>query len=164
MNDENITYGFDDLQPVEEMGFKGFRIILDPNVTIMHQHRSTLRDLLKQHFNYGRGGTLLMVHKRVSVLASWHEGYLIFTSSLIAVLAFLLYIGFKINHPMPFNIAGGVLGLFTVFVILYYLPAAVNKGKLWKLLVYPALDILRGLTFTLGGLYQLGKSLGKKVM
>ena len=162
--DENITYGFDDLQPVEEMGFKGFRIILDPNVTIMHQHRSTLRDLLKQHFNYGRGGTLLMVHKRVSVLASWHAGYLIFTSSLIAVLAFLLYIGFKINHPLPFNVAGGFLGVLTAFVTLYYLPAAVNKGKLWKLLIYPALDILRGRAFTLGGLYQLGKSLGKNVM
>ncbi|MCW4013595.1 MAG: glycosyltransferase, partial [Candidatus Bathyarchaeota archaeon] len=26
--DENITYGFDDLQPVEAMGFKGFRIVL----------------------------------------------------------------------------------------------------------------------------------------
>ena len=47
---------------------------------------------------------------------------------------------------------------------LYYLPAAANKGKLWKLLVYSALDILRGLAFTMGGLYQLGKSLGKKVM
>ncbi len=67
-------------------------------------------------------------------------------------------------RPLPFNIAGGVLGLFTVFVTLYYLLAAANKGKLWKLLVYPALDILRGLAFTIGGLYQLGKSLGKKVM
>jgi len=34
----------------------------------------------------------------------------------------------------------------------------------WKLLVYPALDILLGLAFTLGGLFQLGRSLGKKVM
>jgi len=41
---------------------------------------------------------------------------------------------------------------------------AVNKRKLWKLLVYPVLDLLRGLAFTLGGLYQLGKSLGKRVM
>jgi len=61
--DENITYGFDDLQPVEAMGFKGFRIVLDPDVNILHQHRNTLGDLLKQHFNYGRGGSLLIIHK-----------------------------------------------------------------------------------------------------
>lgn len=162
--DENITYGFDDLQPVEEMGFKGFRIVLDPEVKILHQHRSTLRELLKQHFNYGRGGTLLVVHKRASVLASWYAGYLIFTSALVSVFAFLLYIGFKIRHPLPFNIAGGTLGLFLAFVTLYYLPVAFQTGKFWKLLVYPALDILRGIAFTLGGLYQLVKSTGKKVI
>jgi len=162
--DENITYGFDDLQPVEELGFKGFRIILDPEVKILHQHRSTLRELLKQHFNYGRGGTLLVIHKRTSVLASWYAGYLIFTSALISVFAFLLYIGMKIRHPLPFNIAGGTLGLFLAFVTLYYLPIVVRSGKIWKLFVYPALDLLRGVAFTLGGLYQMVKSLGKKVI
>ena len=162
--DENITYGFDDLQPVEEMGFKGFRIILDPEVRILHQHRSTIKELLKQHFNYGRGGTLLVVHKRASVLASWYAGYLIFTSALVAVFAFLLYIGFKIRHPLPFNLAGGTLGLFIAFVTIYYLPIVFTSGKVWKLLVYPVLDICRGVAFTLGGLYQLMKSLGKKVI
>jgi glycosyltransferase involved in cell wall biosynthesis len=160
--DENITYGFDDLQPVEEMGFKGFRIILDPKVRVLHQHRSTLRELLKQHFNYGRGGTLLVIHKRTSVLASWFAGYLIFTSSLISVFAFLLYIGTKIRHPMPFNIAGGTLGLFLAFDMLYYLPIVYRTGKLWKLFVYPTLDILRGFAFTLGGLYQMVKSLWER--
>lgn len=162
--DENITYGFDDLQPVEELGFKGFRIILDPEVKILHQHRSTLRELLKQHFNYGRGGTLLVIHKRTSVLASWYAGYLIFTSALISVFAFLLYIGMKIRHPLPFNIAGGTLGLFIAFVTLYYLPIVVKSGKIWKLFFYPVLDLLRGVAFTLGGLYQMVKSLGKKVI
>jgi glycosyltransferase involved in cell wall biosynthesis len=162
--DENINYGFDDLQPVEEMGFKGFWIILDPEVRILHQHRSTLRGLFKQHFNYGRGGTLLVVHKRASVLASWYAGYLIFSSALVSVFAFLLYIGMKIRHPLPFNIAGGTLGLFLAFVTLYYLPIAVRTGQYWKLFVYPILDILRGVAFTLGGLYQMVKSLGKKVI
>ena len=160
--DENITYGFDDLQPVEEMGFKGFRIILDPDVKILHQHRSRFRELMKQHFNYGRGGTLLMIHKRFSLLASWYAGYLIFTLSLIPIFAFLTYLGSKINHPLPFNIMEGFMGLLATFVTLYYLPVAVNTGQLWKLLVYPVLDILRGVVFTLGGFYQLVKSLSIK--
>ncbi len=162
--DENITYGFDDLQPVEEMGFKGFRIVLEPDIIIKHQHRNTLRELLKQHFNYGRGGTLLVVNKRASVLASWFAGYLIFTSALVSVFTFLLYIGFKIKHPLPFNIAGGTLGIFILFEMLYYLPTTIKSGKIWKLFLYPLLDILRGVAFTLGGLYQLTKSLGKKVI
>jgi glycosyltransferase involved in cell wall biosynthesis len=161
--DENITYGFDDLQPVEAMGFKGFRIVLDPEVNILHQHRSTLKDLMKQHFNYGRGGSLLVIHKRASILASWYAAYLISTLATISILSFLLYIGFKIDHPMPFNLASGILGLYWIFNAIYYLPVSLQTGKPWKILVYPALDILRGIAFTVGGLYQMIESLLLKV-
>ena len=161
--DENITYGFDDLQPVEAMGFKGFRIVLDPEVNILHQHRSTLPELLKQHFNYGRGGSLLIIHKRASILASWYAAYLISTLALMTVLGFLLYIGVKISHPMPFNLAWGILGIYWAFNTLYYLPIGIHSGKLWKILVYPALDILRGFAFTSGGLYQMVQTLILKV-
>ena len=161
--DENITYGFDDLQPVEAMGFKGFRIVLDPEVTILHQHRSTLLGLLKQHFNYGRGGSLLIIHKRASILASWYAAYLISTLALMTILGFLLYIGVKIKHPMPFNLALGIFAIYWVFNTLYYLPVSIHSGKLWKILLYPALDILRGFAFTFGGLYQMVQSLILKV-
>lgn len=161
--DENITYGFDDLEPVEEMGFKGFRIILDPEVNILHQHRSTLRGLIKQHFNYGRGGSLLTIHKRSSILASWFAAYLISTSALFGVLAFLIYIGFKIEHPMPFNLAYGIFGIFWLFNIIYYLPISYYSKKMWKLVLYPVLDIIRGIAFTCGGLYQMLISLSQKV-
>ena len=89
---------------------------------------------------------------------------MLFRSAMISVFAFLLYIGMKIRHPLPFNIAGGTLGLFLAFVTLYYLPIVTTTGKIWKLFVYPALDLLRGFAFTLGGLYQMVKSLGKKVI
>lgn len=162
--DENITYGFDDLQPVEAMGFKGFRIVLDPEVSILHQHRSTLPDLLKQHFNYGRGGSLLIIHKRASILASWYAAYLISTLAIITILGFLIVIGFKINHPLPFNLAFGVLGIYFAFNTIYYLPVSLRTRKIWKILVYPALDILRGIAFTFGGLYQLMVSLSQEVV
>ena len=161
--DEHITYGFDDLQPVEAMGFKGFRIVLDPEVNILHQHRSTLKELLKQHFNYGRGGSLLIIHKRASILASWYAAYLISTLALFLVFGFLIYIGFKINHPMPFNLAYGVVGIYWILDTLYYLPLSIRSGKLWKIIVYPTLDILRGVAFTFGGLYQMVRSLILKV-
>jgi glycosyltransferase involved in cell wall biosynthesis len=161
--DENITYGFDDIQPVEAMGFKGFRLVLDPEVSILHKHRSTLKDLLKQHFNYGRGGSLLIIHKRASILASWFAAYLISSLALISVFSFLIYIGFKINHPLPFNLAYGVVGIYWAFNTMYYLPVSIQTGKLWKIIAYPVLDILRGIAFTFGGLYQMIQSLVMKV-
>ncbi len=162
--DERITYGFDDLQPVEAMGFKGFRIVLDPEVSVLHQHRSTLKGLLKQHFNYGRGGSLLVIHKRASLLASWYAAYLITTTSLFSILSFLIYIGLKIHNPLPFNLAYGALGIYWALITIYYLPVSIRDLKLWKIILYPALDILRGIVFSLGGLYQMVQSLSQKVI
>ncbi len=162
--DEKITYGFDDLEPVEEMGLKGFRIVLDPEVNVLHQHRSTLGDLVKQHFNYGRGGTLLLINKRTSNLAYWFSSYLIFMTGMLVFFLFMMYLWLRISHPLPLNLGLGSLGLFMLVIMLYYLPISVSTGKLWKLIAYPVLDLLRGLAFTLGGIYQLFKSTSQKVI
>ncbi len=162
--DENIRYGFDDLEPVEEMGLKGFRIVLDPEVNVLHLHRSTLGGLMKQHFNYGRGGTLLLIHKRTSNLAYWFSSYMIFMTGMLAFFLFMMYLWLKIRQPLPLNLGLGSLGLFMLVIMLYYLPISVSTGKLWKLLAYPVLDLLRGLAFTFGGIYQLSKSTSQKVI
>jgi glycosyltransferase involved in cell wall biosynthesis len=162
--DEKIIYGFDDLEPVEEMGLKGFRIVLDPEVNVLHQHRSTLGALVEQHFNYGRGGTLLLINKRTSNLAYWFSSYLIFMTGMLAFFSFMMYLWLRIRHPMPLNLGLGSLGLFMIVVMLYYLPVSVGTGKLWKMLYYPVLDLMRGLAFAFGGVYQLFKSTSKKVI
>jgi len=162
--DENIIYGFDDLEPVEEMGLKGFRIVLDPEVNVLHQHRTTLGGLMKQHFNYGRGGTLLLINKRTSNLAYWFSSYMIFMTGMLAFFLFMMYLWHKIRHPLPLNLGLGSLGLFMLVIMLYYLPVSVSTGKPWKLLAYPVLDLLRGLTFAFGGIYQMFKSTSQKVI
>jgi len=162
--DENITYGFDDLEPVEEMGLKGFRIVLDPEVNVLHQHRSTLGGLMKQHFNYGRGGTLLLINKRTSNLAYWFSSYMIFMTSMLVFFLFMMYLWHKIRHPLPLNLGLGSLGLFMLVIMFYYLPVSFSTGKPWKLLVYPVLDLLRGLTFAFGGVYQMFRSTSQKVI
>lgn len=65
---------------------------------------------------------------------------------------------------MPLNLGLGSLGLFMVVIMLYYLPVSVSTGKLWKLLAYPVLDLLRGLAFAFGDIYQLFKSTSQKVI
>lgn len=161
--DENIFYGFDDLEPVEEMGFKGFRIVLDPEVNVLHQHRSTLGGLMKQHFNYGRGGTLLLINKRTSNLAYWFSSYMIFMTCMLVFFLFNMSLWLRIRHPLPLNLGLGSLGLFMVVIMLYYVPVSINTGKLWKILAYPVLDLMRGLVFAFGGIYQLFRSTSQKV-
>lgn len=162
--DERIVYGFDDLEPVEKLGLRGFRIVLDPDVMVWHQHRTTLRAMLKQHFNYGRGGGLLLVHKRASQLAKWYAAYLISTTFGTIFLLFMLVLGIWLRHMLPIQIALGTVLIGFLVIQAYYLSSAVKQKTLWKVFAYPALDFLRGVCLTLGGLSQLVKSTGRRVI
>ena len=154
--DERIEYGFDDLVPVEEVGAVGFRIILDPEVYVFHQHRTHLGNMLLQHFNYGRGGAKLIKAKRkASKLAQWFATYLIASTFSLSLTATLLVLGLLLNQRVPLEIALGGLTFFYSVLTVLYLETAVRTRRLRKMLFYPILDITRGVVFTLGGLTQL---------
>ena len=161
--DERIEYGFDDLVPVEEVGEKGFRIVLDPEVYVYHQHRTRLEDMLYQHFKYGRGGTKLMRARREdSQLAQWFTTYLISSTFYIGLTAILLSIGLLMNMRTPFEIALGTFAFFYAVMTTLYLETAIRTRSLRKMLFYPILDITRGIVFTLGGLTQFFAERGKE--
>ena len=154
--DERIEYGFDDLVPVEEVGEAGFRIVLDPEVYVYHQHRTHLGEMLLQHFNYGRGGAKLMRAKRkVSKLAQWFTTYLISSTFSLALTSALLALGLLLKQRVPLEIALGTSGFFYAILTVLYLETALRTRSLRKMLFYPILDITRGVVFTLGGLTQL---------
>ena len=154
--DERIEYGFDDLIPVEEVGDMGFRIVLDPEVYVYHQHRTHLGEMLFQHFNYGRGGAKLMrVKRRGSKLAQWFSTYLISSTFSLALTSALLTLGLLLNQRVPLEIALGTLTFFYAVLTVLYLETALRTRSLRKMLFYPILDITRGVVFTLGGLTQL---------
>lgn len=155
--DERIEYGFDDLIPVEEVGDKGFRIVLDPEVYVFHQHRTHLGDMLLQHFRYGRGGAKLMRAKRLSKLAQWFTTYLISSTFSLALISALLVLGLLLNKRVPLEIALGTFTFFYAVLTVLYLETALRTRSLRKMLFYPILDITRGVVFTLGGLTQLMK-------
>jgi len=162
--DERIFYGFEDLDAVEELGKRGFKIVLDPEVVVWHQHRTSLREILKQHFNYGRGGTLLLVHKRASQLAHWFAIYLIYSSFVgISIFVFLMTFGVMISHPLPIQVGLWLFMITIASIQLYYVPLALKTKRLRKILLYPLLDFARGFGFTFGGLIQLFWSLGQRV-
>lgn len=153
--DERIEYGFDDLYPVEKLGSRGFRIVLDPDVTVLHQHRTDLRKLLKQHFNYGRGGTLLIIYKRSSKLARWFTTYLLSSTLSIGLIATLMASGLLLKNWAPIHFGLGFLSLGFVLLTTLYVEISFRTKRLRKLIQYPALDLVRGLFFTFGGLAQL---------
>lgn len=154
--DERIEFGFDDLVPVEEVGDRGFRIILDPEVYVYHQHRTHLGEMLLQHFNYGRGGAkLIRAKRRESKLAQWFTTYLISSTFSLALTSALLTLGLLLNQRVPLEIALGGLTFFYAVLTVLYLETALRTRSLRKMLFYPILDITRGVVFTLGGVTQL---------
>jgi glycosyltransferase involved in cell wall biosynthesis len=155
--DERIEYGFDDLIPVEEVGDTGFRIVLDPEVYVYHKHRTLLGEMLLQHFSYGRGGAKLMRVKRLSKLAQWFTTYLISSTFSLALTSALLALGLLFQLRVPLEIALGTFTFFYSVLTVLYLETALRTRSLRKMLLYPILDITRGVVFTLGGLIQLTK-------
>lgn len=158
--DEKIDHGFDDLAPVERLGSRGFRIVLDPEVTVRHQHRTNLREMLKQHFNYGRGGALLVLSHRNSKLAQWFTTYLVSSVFGLSLLLSLLTFGLITDWFFPIQLAAALFGFGYATLTSFYLYVSYNTRSLKKLLLYPLLDIARGICFTLGGFIQLFKELG----
>jgi len=178
--DERINHGFDDLDPVEKLGSRGFKIVLDPEVTVYHQHRTRLKEMLKQHFNYGRGGTLMIIVKRASKLAQWFKTYLISSTFVLTMLILLFTGGFILNSMRPIHLGLNFIvfsiallmtlyletafrtGSLIALLMTLYLETAFRTGSLRKLILYPILDIARGIFFTLGGITKLFKEMGRK--
>lgn len=160
--DERIFYGFDDLDPVEQLGRKGFRIVLDPDVLVWHRHRTSLKEMLTQHFNYGRGGALLIIYKRASRLSQWFTTYLFSSTFAIILLILMVMTGLVLNQMLPFTFI--FISVLTIFVTImaFYIKTAISSHSLKKLFLYPILDMARGLFFTFGGLTQLLRTITRK--
>ncbi|UCH57525.1 MAG: glycosyltransferase [Candidatus Bathyarchaeota archaeon] len=157
--DERIEHGFDELYTVEKLGERGLRIVLDPEVYVYHHHRTNLREVLKQHFNYGRGGALLILAKRASTLARWFRTYLFSSAFGILLMLFLLASGLLLKSMLPILLGAGLFSLSFAVLTSFYTKTAKRTRSLGKLFLYPILDMARGVSFTLGGLTQLLKSI-----
>ncbi|MEM1581038.1 MAG: glycosyltransferase [Candidatus Bathyarchaeia archaeon] len=149
--DEKIHYGFDEDELVERVCKRGYLMILDPNVVVLHKHREKLRDLLKQFFNYGKGGGLLIKMRIKGKISKW---ILLSLSSFLTLLATLfslailsiIYGGFYIILLLIIMIVP-----LTSLSIFYVIKM---RRKDWKslaeVLAYPFIDLLRVISFHLG--------------
>jgi len=155
---ETLMYGADDIELVERVGKAGGKIVLDPEVLILHKHRATLRELLRQTFNWGRGGMLLLKKQRGLVFSTWH------LVNLLGFLAGLSIIGALILLTLTTRLIVFPLALLGIVLTpslasaLFYASKAPKNRVLESAFIYPFIDFLRVFAFCIGEAYQVFKS------
>ncbi len=149
--DEDIRYGFDEDELVERVCRVGYKMVLDPEVFVWHEHRSTLRALLKQNINFGRGGGILLKKKKArDTLSTWCLLSLIIFLAWLAIVGSVTFLTFttKVNI-LPLLLLGITIMPLLGTVALYMNKALQNK-RYERAIIYPLLDFFRAFTFCIG--------------
>jgi len=153
--DEDIWYGFDEDELVERVCRVGYKMVLDPETTVRHQHRGAVPRLLRQTFNYGRGGSLLFRKKKMKDrIARYNLATL--TSFLIwlSITTCLIYLTITVNWFFIVPLLLLTLGPF-LLLELFYANKAIKGSSSLIVVTYPIVDILRFLAYCLGEIYGL---------
>ncbi|NWG10388.1 glycosyltransferase [Candidatus Bathyarchaeota archaeon] len=154
--DESVKYGFDEDELVERICKKGYKMVLDPEVLIMHKHRASIQNLLKQTFTYGRGlGNLLKIKALESAFSKWAVLCLAgFISWSALILSFTAYTLLTLSL-MPLLVLIIMLLLPPVGLMIFYAYQTKKRlGKYCNILTYPFIDIARMIAFMFGMIYQ----------
>ncbi|MEM2440510.1 MAG: glycosyltransferase [Candidatus Bathyarchaeia archaeon] len=163
--DERFEYGFDELEFAERVCEKGYKILLTPEITVKHKHRSSLSELLKQAFRYGQGGGLVPKIKGVnSVLSKW---------VLLCITAFSTWFFVILSLTIYTVLTWSTEPLVTLFALLFfplvglmalytYRTIRSGDGMYKRILAYPLIDIARSLAFVAGVIQRTLKPWGSK--
>ena len=154
--DENIRYGFDEVEFAERVCSAGYKMVLDPNVFVWHKHRATLKEFLKQNFGYGRGsGLILKLNKGMNEVSKW--AFL----SLLGLVAWIVIVVTSAFFSLTTTSILFPLLLFGFTIVPLLLPLAVYAFRALKhqrtasFIVYPLIDCFRTFSFCFGEVYQL---------
>jgi glycosyltransferase involved in cell wall biosynthesis len=155
---EAIKYGYDDLELIERLGLNGYKIKLEPNVVVFHQHRDSIIKLIKQTYKYGRGaGILIRKVGGIRPLKIWLTLYLIGFITAVTLLIVLLITGIFFNNRLSLDIIKIIMLAPLTWGLVYYFVKGLKKGILKYTLTYPIIDLLVILSSAIGELYQLLK-------
>ncbi|OGD47151.1 hypothetical protein A3K79_01740 [Candidatus Bathyarchaeota archaeon RBG_13_46_16b] len=163
--DENIEYGFDEDELVERICSTGHTMVLDPDLLVSHKHRSSVRELLKQTFRYGRGmGVLLREKGLKSIFSKWILliifGLILWTA-LLSSLSILAVLTGSLGFLYVFS--GLLVFPFVSLALFYVYRTVVYRDRKWKrIFAYPLMDVSRFVVFVFGSVYQLVKSYRKR--
>lgn len=149
----NIRNGFDEFETLERIIRSGYKIVFDPEVLVQHQHRSSLREIMKQAFNYGTGGALLLKMLPESVLGKWLRaclyGFIVYVLMVASLSSLLILTG----NLLYLVLTLGLLLFHVPILIIYYSGKGMSPRSFRRILAFPIIDFLRTFSFCLGEAY-----------
>jgi len=161
--DENIQYGFDEVEFADRVCRAGYKMVLDPQVSVWHKHRSTFRELLKQNFQYGKGSGLVLKRKRLKdAVSKWSFLGLIGFISWLLIVGSMTFLTLTSSSGIFFWLLFGFTGLPIIIVAAVYAYRAVQNKKFIRIVTYPFIDFFRTLSFCCGQIYQVFKKTRKR--
>jgi len=161
--DENIQYGFDEVEFADRVCRAGYKMVLDPQVSVWHKHRSTFRELLKQNFQYGKGSGLVLKRKRLKdAVSKWSFLGLIGFISWLLIVGSMTFLTLTSSSAIFFWLLFGFTGLPIIIVAAVYAYRAVQNKKFIRIVTYPFIDFFRTLSFCCGQIYQVFKKTRKR--
>jgi len=161
--DEQIQYGFDEVEFADRICRAGYKMILDPDVLVWHKHRSTLREFLKQNFQYGKGSGLVLKRNRLKdAVSKWSFLGLIGFISWLLIVGSLTFLNLTSSSSIFFWMLFGFTGLPLIILATVYAYRALQNKKLTRIVIYPFIDLFRTLSFCFGQVYQVFKKTRKQ--
>jgi cellulose synthase/poly-beta-1,6-N-acetylglucosamine synthase-like glycosyltransferase len=161
--DENIHYGFDEVEFADRICRAGYKMVLDPDVLVWHKHRSTFKEFLKQNFQYGKGSGLVLKRKRLKdAVSKWSFLGLMGFISWLLIVGSLTFLTFTSTSSIFFWLLFGFTGLPLLILATVYAYRALQNKKLTRVVIYPFIDLFRTLSFCFGQIYQLFKKTRKR--
>jgi glycosyltransferase involved in cell wall biosynthesis len=141
---------FEDVDLMASICKSGYKVLRSPEIYVWHKHRSNVRELIKQTFNYGRGAPKFFKnHPEAQIARMFMLGILAFIIYLVIVIVGLIMM---INGNPTIVIAISTITLTALILdVMYY---AIKTRNLLKALLYPLLDAMRIIAFASGSLIQ----------
>jgi cellulose synthase/poly-beta-1,6-N-acetylglucosamine synthase-like glycosyltransferase len=156
--DENIKFGFDEVEFADRICKAGYTMVLDPKVTVWHKHRSTLGDFMKQNFQYGKGsGLVLKRNKLADSVSKWSFLGVIGFISWLIIVGSLVFLTFSSTSTLVPWLLFGFTVLPLMVVASVYIYRALHDRTFVRVFTYPFIDFFRTISFCSGQLYQLVK-------
>ena len=156
--DEKIKYGFDEVEFADRICRAGYKMVLDPEVSVWHKHRSTLVDFFKQNFQYGKGSGLVFKQKKLKdSVSKWSFLAMIGFISWLVIVGSFTFLTFTSSSSIFLWILFGFTGLPLIILALVYAGRAIRNKKFVRVITYPFIDLFRTLSFCFGQMYQVLK-------
>ncbi|RLE51127.1 MAG: hypothetical protein DRJ21_00785, partial [Candidatus Methanomethylicota archaeon] len=143
---------FEDVDIVQSICEAGYKMILDPQVFVWHKHRQTLKGILKQTFNYGKGGPYFRRKHPNSKITKFYR-FGLTTFYMLTVFALIsFYLSYALNKLLFLLLGLSPLILGYIADFAYYM---FKRNGFYRSLVYPFIDFMRIIAFCLGDLISL---------